>query len=121
MACCLLDDRLVMDLVAQYLRRTVDENCLYTTVEVGISLGCPLSPVMAAIYLEPQDRRMEATGLTYARFIDGWVILAPTRWALRRAVVIVNETLRELRVEHRLGQDVIFGVSLMVLAHSHVK
>jgi hypothetical protein len=37
--------------------------------------------------------------LTYARFMDDWVILAPTRWSLRRAVVIVNETLRELRVE----------------------
>jgi len=28
-----------------------------------------------------------------------WVILAPTRWRLRRAVRMVNETLRELRVE----------------------
>jgi hypothetical protein len=94
-----IDDSRVMDLVAQYPRRTVDENCLCSTVTRGISLGCPLSPVMAAIYLEPLDRRMEATGLTYARFMDDWVILAPTRWALRRAVVIVNETLRELRVE----------------------
>lgn len=94
-----VDDRRIMDLVAQYLHRTVDENCLYSTVEAGISLGCPLSPVMAAIYLEPLDRRMEATGLTYARFMDDWVILARTRWALRRAVRIVNETLSELRVE----------------------
>ena len=59
-----IEDRRVLDLVGQYLRRTVDENCLYTTVTVGISLGCPLSPVMAAIYLELLDRRMEATGLT---------------------------------------------------------
>ena len=89
----------MLDLVAQYLRRTVDENCLYSTASVGISLGCPLSPVMAALYLEPLDRRMEATGLIYARFMDDWVILAPTRWSLRRAIVVVNETLRELRVE----------------------
>ncbi len=95
----LVDDRLVMDLVAQYLRRTVDENCLFTTVTRGISLGCPLSPVMAAIYLEPLDRRMEATGLSYVRFMDDWVVLAPTRWALRRAIVTINETMRELRVE----------------------
>jgi retron-type reverse transcriptase len=94
-----IDDRRVLDLVGQYLHRRVDENCLYTTVTVGISLGCPLSPVMAAIYLELLDRRMEATGLTYARFMDDWAILAPTRWSLRRAIVIVNETLRELRVE----------------------
>jgi hypothetical protein len=42
---------------------------------------------------------MEATGLTYARFMDDWVILAPGRWSLRRAIRIVNETLRELRVK----------------------
>jgi hypothetical protein len=94
-----IDDPLLLDLVAQYLHRTVDENCLYSTVTIGISLGCPLSPVMAAIYLEPLDRRMEAAGLTYARFMDDWVILAPSRWSLRRAIRIVNETLRELRVK----------------------
>ncbi|HVS89392.1 MAG TPA: reverse transcriptase domain-containing protein [Candidatus Acidoferrum sp.] len=54
---------------------------------------------MAALYLEPLDRRLETAGLTYARFMDDWVILAPTRWSLRRAVQMVNETLRELRVE----------------------
>lgn len=94
-----IDDPRMLDLVAQYLRRTVDENCLYSTVTLGISLGCPLSPVMAALYLEPLDRRMEATGLTYARFLDDWVILAPTRWSLRRAIVVVNETLRGLHVD----------------------
>ena len=31
--------------------------------------------------------------------MDDWVILAPTRWSLRRAIRTVNETLRELRVE----------------------
>jgi len=94
-----IDDPLLLDLVAQYLHRTVDENCLCSTVTIGISLGCPLSPVMAAIYLEPLDRRMQATGLTYARFMDDWVILAPSRWSLRRAIRTVNETLQELRVE----------------------
>ena len=42
---------------------------------------------------------MAETGLFYARFMDDWVILAPTRWKLRRAIRVVNETLAALKVE----------------------
>lgn len=94
-----VDDPCILDLVDQYLRRTIDENCLYSTVGRGISLGCPLSPIMGALYLDLLDRRMEASGFFYVRFMDDWVILTPTRWALRRAVRVVNQTLAELKVE----------------------
>ncbi len=43
---------------------------------------------MGALYLKRLDQRIEATGLIYARFMDDWVILAPTRWKLRAAVRI---------------------------------
>jgi hypothetical protein len=43
--------------------------------------------------------RLKETGLTYARFMDDWVILAPTRWKLREAIRLVNQTLAELHVE----------------------
>jgi RNA-directed DNA polymerase len=102
-----IDDPIVLDLVEQYLRRTVDQDCIYTTVTRGISLGCPLSPLMAALYLEPLDRSLEAAGLTYARFMDDWVILAPTRWSLRHAVRMVNQTLQELRVEQHADKTFI--------------
>ena len=42
-------------------------------------LGCPLSPLMGALYLKRLDERMERTGLFYARFMDDWVVLAPRR------------------------------------------
>ena len=94
-----IDDARLLDLLEQYMRRTVVEDGVYEDITCGISLGCALSPVMGALYLQQLDERMEATGLFYARFMDDWVILAPTRWKLRRAVRIVNETLAELRVE----------------------
>ena len=72
----------------------------------GISLGCPLSPVMGALYLDLLDRRMAAADLCYARFMDDWVILLPTRWALRRAISLVNRTLEELKVEQHPGKTV---------------
>ena len=45
--------------------------------------------------------------MTYARFVEDWVILAPTRWSLRGAVRTVYETLRELRVEQHLDKTFI--------------
>lgn len=44
---------------------------------------------------------MAASGLFNARFKDDWVVLAPTRWKLRKAIAIVNQMLAELRgVQH---------------------
>ena len=61
--------------------------------------GCALSPLMGALYLHQLDERVAGMGLFYARFMDDWVILAPTRWKLRRAIKVVNQTLTELKVE----------------------
>jgi hypothetical protein len=92
-------DGRVLDLLRQYVRRTIYGGGLYEDVERGISLGCPLSPLMGAFYLTLLDERMETTGLANSRFIDDWVILAPTRWKLRAAIRLVNETLAALNVE----------------------
>jgi len=54
---------------------------------------------MGAFYLKLLNERVEKTGLAYARFMDDWVILAPTRWKLRAAIRLVNDTLAELHVE----------------------
>jgi retron-type reverse transcriptase len=94
-----IDDPRLLDLLWQYLRRTVYDDGLYEDIEQGISLGCPISPLMGALFLDRLDRRMEANGLCYIRFMDDWVILAPSRWKLRRAVRLVQQTLDELNVE----------------------
>ncbi|NEO95090.1 MAG: hypothetical protein F6K56_34805, partial [Moorea sp. SIO3G5] len=36
----------------------------------GISLGCPLSPLMGALYLKPLDDRMAELGCFYVRYMD---------------------------------------------------
>jgi RNA-directed DNA polymerase len=90
-------DGRILDLLRQSVRRTIYmwrrtiyDGGLYEDVGRGISLGCPLSPLMGALYLKLLDERVEATGLAYARFLDDWVILAPTRWKLRQAIRRVN-------------------------------
>ena len=64
--------------------------------EKGISLGCPLSPLMAALYLKPLDDALAKLNVFYTRFMDDWVVLAPSRWKLRKAIRITNQTLHEL-------------------------
>lgn len=56
---------------------------------------------------------MAATVLAYARFMDDWVILPATRWKLRAAIRLMNETSAELRHQHtprRPSSD--FGIGM---------
>jgi len=94
-----VDDRYVLRLLWQYITRSVCYGENYREVTKGISLGCPLSPLMAALFLKPLDTVMEGTGLFYVRFMDDWIVIAPSRWKLRKAVTKVNDVLNELRLE----------------------
>jgi len=54
---------------------------------------------MGALYLKPLDDAMTRCGFMYARFMDDWVVIVPTRWKLRKLVRLVNEILAQLKVE----------------------
>jgi len=66
---------------------------------------------MGALYLKLLDERIETTGLPYARFMDDWVILAPSRWKLQAAIRLVNETLAELKLQQHPDKTFIGRVS----------
>ncbi|NEQ71511.1 MAG: hypothetical protein F6K21_39735 [Symploca sp. SIO2D2] len=66
-------DEQVLDLIEKYLRRYVSDGGNYVDILQGISLGCPLSPLMGALYLKPLDDKMGELGLFYTRFMDDWV------------------------------------------------
>ncbi len=91
-------DPRVLKLLWRYVHRLVVQDGRYREVHRGIPLGCPISPLVGALYLKALDDRMAETGLFYARFMDDWVILAPTRWKLRRAIRLVNQTLGALKL-----------------------
>lgn len=92
-------DQRVLNLIGQYLRRTSERGGLFYEHERGISRGCPLSPLIGAFFLGQLDAAMEATGLFYVRFVDDILVLAPSRWRLRKAVKLVNQVLGSLRLE----------------------
>lgn len=96
-------DERVLGLVRQYLNRTSERGGVFTDFDKGISLGCPLSPLMGAFFISDLDARMERLmarqGLTYVRYMDDILVLAPTRWKLRGIVSAVNEELAALGLE----------------------
>ncbi len=94
-----ITDRYVLRLLWQYLKRSVSYGENYREVTKGISLGCPLSPLIAALFLKPLDDAMAKTGLFYVRFMDDWIVIAPNRWKLRKAVKQVNTILAALLLE----------------------
>lgn len=94
-----IPDRAVMNLLGQYLRRSVCDGGNYIDIERGISLGCPLSPLMAAFYLHELDELFEQSGLFYVRFMDDILVLARTRWKIRKAMAMVRSVLSRLRLD----------------------
>ena len=93
-------DRGVINLISQYLRRSAERGGCFWDFERGISLGCPLSPLMGAFYLHELDsvmgQSMARGELFYVRYMDDILVLARTRWWLRRAVSTVNGILQRL-------------------------
>jgi RNA-directed DNA polymerase len=94
-----IPDKGVLRLLWQYMRWCAERGGLFYDIECGISLGCPLSPLMGALFLQTLDERMEPLGLFYLRYMDAIVVLAPSHWKLRKAVRVVNQTLNGLQLE----------------------
>ncbi len=68
---------------------------------VGLSASGPLSPLLAGLYLAPLDHAMDRLVrrrqlLTYVRYVDDVVLLARSRWQLRRAIARLHAILSRL-------------------------
>jgi len=93
------DDKTVLNLLWQYLRRTVQDGGNYREIKKGISLRCPISPLVGAMYLSRLDEMFFSKNVFYARYMDDWVILAKTKWALRHLIRKMNQVLESLKLE----------------------
>ncbi|WP_239504309.1 reverse transcriptase domain-containing protein [Serratia marcescens] len=100
-----ITDPVLQDLIHQYLHYTVEDGGEFHTPEAGIARGCALSPLMGALHLYAMDawfgQQMERAkkngtpGIYYARYMDDVVILAHTRWQLRKQVRALNQFFNE--------------------------
>jgi len=89
----------IIGYVLQFLKRCVEWCGEYRDVKRGIPRGSSLSPLLGAFYLLDMDRRLTRMDGEYFLFMDDILILAPTRWKLKKAIRVINQRLEELRLE----------------------
>ena len=89
----------LLRLLYQYLKRIEYTDGYYREAERGICRGCPISPLLGALYLKELDEAMGKFDVFYIRYMDDWVIMAKNRWMLRRVVKRVNRILSELKLK----------------------
>jgi hypothetical protein len=82
-----IKDRRVLNLISQYLKRTSEWGGNFWDFNKGISLGCPLSPLIGGFFFNAVDTAIMGVGLFYFRFMDDILVLAQNRWLGRWGVV----------------------------------
>jgi RNA-directed DNA polymerase len=99
-------------LLVQFVKRTVERGGTFKSITCGISRGCPLSPIIAAYYLKGLDEQMEGDPrYFYRRYMDDVIILAKSRWHLRKAISTVNQHFHQLKVEQAPDKTFIGKIS----------
>jgi hypothetical protein len=93
------DDHIIIGYIWQFLNRCVEWGGLYEDIRKGIPRGASLSPLLGAFYLLELDQIMEKLDVKYLRYMDDILILAKTRWKLKKAIKIINQTFNSLKLE----------------------
>ena len=91
----------------QFLNRCIEWGGLYQDISRGIPRGSSLSPLIGALYLMDLDQKMKKLDVRYFRYMDDILILAPTRWKLKKAIRVLNQTFNELKIEKHPEKTVI--------------
>lgn len=89
---------IIRGLIEQYCQRVEIHNGEYFHQKIGLPKGCPLSPLIAALYLKPLDEAMVKYGF-YIRFMDDWLVLVKTKRQLRRLIKITHRLLSSLKIK----------------------
>jgi RNA-directed DNA polymerase len=90
-----VSDGRVLELVELFLKQGVMEGMKEWTPETGTPQGGVISPLLANIYLDPLDWKMQKSGRCMIRYADDFVILCHSREKAEAALAIVREWVNE--------------------------
>jgi hypothetical protein len=102
-----IPDRKIINYVWQFLNRCVEWGGLFQDIKRGLPRASSLSPLLGAFYLLDLDREMKKLDVKYIRYMDDILILAPTRWKLKKAIRVLNKTFNELGLEQHPDKTLI--------------
>jgi len=90
-----VSDSRILGLIKMFLEQGIMDGLKEWTPEAGTPQGAVLSPLLANIYLNPMDHRLEAAGFALVRYADDFVILCRTREDAERALAMVQQWVTE--------------------------
>jgi RNA-directed DNA polymerase len=106
-----IKDKMVMNLLSQYIKRCIESGGLFKDIKQGISSGCPLSPLISSFYLYELDNEMEDKPVFYRRYMDDIIVLSPSRWKLRKAIKKVNQHFEKLKLKQHPDKTTIGSIT----------
>ncbi|MBU0484092.1 MAG: hypothetical protein KKB30_06215 [Proteobacteria bacterium] len=96
----------LQQLLWRYLHQTVSDNGTFYELDTGIAIDSPLTPIMTSLYLQALDDLLTGQNGFYARYMDEWLLITPTRWTLHQVRPAVLEQLGALGLS--LSDDAFF-------------
>ncbi|MCP4023567.1 MAG: hypothetical protein GY729_17105, partial [Desulfobacteraceae bacterium] len=102
-----IKNKIILGYVWQFLNRCVEWGGLYEDIQVGIPKGSSLSLLLGSFFLIDLDEKMAQLDIRYFRYMDDILILAPTRWKLKKAIRVLNQALNSLGLEKHPEKNVI--------------
>lgn len=91
-----LPDESLMPLIKRWLRH----GCLNRSVPVGISLGSPLSPLWANVFLHRLDRSLAEAGWPSVRYADDFLVFSETCAEGEAILPVVGRMLEALKLRY---------------------
>ena len=96
----LCDDDELLTLISRWLTALIfDGNNPKVKNTIGLPQGCPISPMLANLYLDKFDERIEKEGFKLVRFADDFLILCKSKPKAEAARQLSESALAELKLQ----------------------